>query len=78
MLYFYCGEIVFHSDDLIVGDVTYQSFGSVEYQRIETIEQFDSFSEDLKKILFTRIVKKNYPSASLSDCELILLALNPL
>lgn len=78
MVYFYCVDVKYNSEDYSTKDIDLRISGAIECGRIETLEQFTSRFNELKNDLFTEYVKTLNDSASIEDCTFMLIALNPL
>lgn len=78
MVYFYCVDVKYESENLLAENINLRASGVIKRSRIENIEQFDSVFKEIKNDLFTAYVQPIYNSASIEDCIFILTSFNPL
>ncbi len=78
MVYFYCVDVSYDSEDFVQPDVHCRVSGVLECDRIESSDQFNSVFNEIKNNLFRNSVQPINNSAFIKDCDFSLVSFNPL
>lgn len=78
MVYFYCVDVVYNSEDFFLSNLNLRSSGVIECDEVKNIEQFNSIYDELKRNIFDKRVKPLHSTACIEDCVFTLTAFNPL